>query len=333
MSQSNKTIKSFNSNEERIAQLLESIFMPYARSQREALYGNQGRFVHYTSAEAALNIIKHKRVWMRNTTCMSDYREVQHGYEIIHNFFSTKENWNAFVDAFSSSIPGVADEAFKLFDQWWNDIRFNSYITSISEHANQEDLHGRLSMWRAFGGTSARVAIVLRIPSFSKEALDLNVLFSPVAYLNEKDVHAQINDVIQNIKKNSIFLSELDRELIVGSIFHMLVAGVSCLKHEGFSEEREWRVVYSPKRTQSPLIESSTEVIGGVPQLVYKLPLEKSSSYATSDLDFTNIFDRLIIGPTQYPVAMREAFVESLMQAGVPDAGKRIFVSGIPIRI
>ena len=113
----------------------------------------------------------------------------------------------------------------------------------------------------------------------------------------------------------------------------MLVAGVSCLKHEGFSEEREWRVVYSPKRTQSPLIESSTEVIGGVPQLVYKLPLEKSSSYATSDLDFTNIFDRLIIGPTQYPVAMREAFVESLMQAGVPDAGKRIFVSGIPIRI
>ena len=109
MSQSNKTIKSFNSNEERIAQLLESIFMPYARSQREALYGNQGRFVHYTSAEAALNIIKHKRVWMRNTTCMSDYREVQHGYEIIHNFFSTKENWNAFVDAFSSSIPGVAD--------------------------------------------------------------------------------------------------------------------------------------------------------------------------------------------------------------------------------
>jgi len=38
--------------------------------------------VHYTSAEAALSIIGDKRVWIRNTTCMSDFREVEHRFDI-----------------------------------------------------------------------------------------------------------------------------------------------------------------------------------------------------------------------------------------------------------
>ena len=54
---------------------LEAIFMPHATKRRNVLYGNgtrdYARFVHYTSAEAALSIIRTKRVWMRNTTCMS----------------------------------------------------------------------------------------------------------------------------------------------------------------------------------------------------------------------------------------------------------------------
>lgn len=65
---------------------LESIFTPYARSKRDGLYYNNKnrgdvptgqRFVHYTSAESALRIIKTKQIWMRNATCMSDYREIR----------------------------------------------------------------------------------------------------------------------------------------------------------------------------------------------------------------------------------------------------------------
>jgi hypothetical protein len=67
---------------------LESIFMPHVRQQRDAAYNKQPesvnaqfgrvqlRCAHYTSAEAALRIINSKCLWMRNTTCMSDYREV-----------------------------------------------------------------------------------------------------------------------------------------------------------------------------------------------------------------------------------------------------------------
>ncbi|MFZ2089717.1 MAG: hypothetical protein WAU47_14190, partial [Desulfobaccales bacterium] len=99
-----------------------------------------------------------------------------------------------------------------------------------------------------------------------------------------------------------------------------------------FHEERERRVVYAPKRLPSPLMESSTEIIGGVPQTVWKVPIDKTVPGIPSDLDLTKLFDRLIIGPSQYPWAMYESFVAALKEAGVADAEGRVFISGIPIR-
>ena len=81
-------------------------------------------------------------------------------------------------------------------------------------------------------------------------------------------------------------------------------------------------------------MESSIEVVGGVPQVIYKIPLDVKVSPALADLEFSRIFDRLIIGPSQYPWPMIEAFKTALAEAGVePETDKqRIFVSGIPIR-
>lgn len=320
-----------------LTQRLERIFMPYATKQWGVIYENgardYARFVHYTSADAALSIIKTKCIWMRNTMCMSDYREVQHGFEILNQFFSNKINTDRFIAALDTCAPNAAREAITLFTQWWNDIRFNTYISSISEHDDREDLHGRLSMWRAFGsGNAARVALVLRVPNFSAGSAELNLLFSPVAYLQEQEVHAVIEMVIQNINSNCEFLRSVDRQSIVGTVFNMLMAGVVCLKHEGFHEEREWRVIYGPKRFPSPLLESSTEIIGGVPQIIYKIPLDSFVSNTLDDIDFSRMFDRLIIGPSPYPWPMYEAFVAALSKIGVPEAEKRVFNSGIPIR-
>src|SRR5262249_53962415 len=147
------------------------------------------------------------------------------------------------------------------------------------------------------------------------------------------EVHAVIDKVIMNVDTNYDLLSSVDRPRIVRHIFNMLLAGVVCLKHEGFLEEREWRAIYSPGLFPSDLMEFSTKVIGGVPQIVYKLPLDKTHAPILADLDFSHIFDRLIIGPSPYPTVMAQAFMEALTKAGVPqDEKQRIFISGIPIR-
>jgi hypothetical protein len=211
--------------------------------------------------------------------------------------------------------------------------RLNSYITSISLHAAHEDRHGRLSMWRAFGGQNTpRVAFVFSIPKFTGAAVALNLLFSPVAYLTEDQVHGVIEEIVNNVGANCAFLQSVDRSAVLGMAFSMFLAGVTCLKHEGFHEEREWRAIYSPKRAPSPLMESSIEVVGGLPQPVYKIPLDVTASSALATLDFATVFDRLIIGPSPYPWAMFEAFVAALLKNGVSDAAARVFVSEIPIR-
>jgi hypothetical protein len=314
-----------------------SITMPYALKQMQAVYQRtpdqtHARFVHYTTAEAALSIIRTKRFWLRNTNCMADYREVQHGFDIFNRYFLDAAKRKAFVDAFDACTPGAADDAFTAFNNWWQDLRLNTYIACVSEHQDSEDMYGRLSMWRAFGGPSTRVGIVLRFPYVSISAWSLALSFSPVAYLSEPDAHGVIDQVITNVRANRDYLRTLKRELLVQLVFQMFSAGIVCLKHEGFHEEREWRAIYTPKRWSSPSMESSIEVVAGVPQVVYKIPLDASASPLIADLDFAQVFDRLIVGPTPYPWPIYGAFVEALKATGVPNAEQRVLVSDIPIR-
>jgi hypothetical protein len=316
--------------------------MPYAAKQIDEIYGVpeyskvdelSARFVHYTTAEAALKIISSKRVWMRNTQCMIDFREVQHEFEMLLGFFADKAKGQLFFDAFDLSWPGVAKEAVGLFDGWLPDIRAHTYIAALSKHHDNEDMNGRLSMWRAFGGSTVpRVAIVLKVPFLSGGADALKILFSPVAYLDESGVHDVMHSIIDNAKREAEFLKTVDRSQIIAYIFQMLLAAVVSLKHEGFKEEAEWRAIYFPNRQSSPLMTPSTEVIGGVPQLVYKLPLDGTVSVELAGLEFSVLFDRLIIGPSQYPGPMWMAFVAALKRSGVKDAENRVVASRIPIR-
>ena len=174
------------------------IFFPVATKQGDAIYGNANvaRFVHYTSAESALSIIRNKCLWMRNTTCMADYREVEHGFEIFGRVFLSLEKGEPFRQALEACAPGCAEMATGLFGHWLSDIRANTYIASVSEHDSKEDSHGRLSMWRGFGGGNIpRVALVFKIPRFSKASDVLKVIFSPVAYLSELEVSTVIETV------------------------------------------------------------------------------------------------------------------------------------------
>jgi hypothetical protein len=314
-----------------------SIIMPYALKQMEEMYQRtpgqtHARFVHYTTAEAALSIIRTKRFWLRNTNCMSDYREVQHGFDIFNRYFLDATKRKAFLEAFDACTPGAADDAFTAFNVRWQDLRLNTYIACVSEHQDSEDFYGRLSMWRAFGGAGTRVGIVLCFPYVSLSGVSLALNFSPVAYLSEPAAHRVIDQVIANVQANRVYLSTLKREMLALAVFQMFASGIVCLKHEGFHEEREWRAIYTPKSWASPLMESSTEVVAGVPQIIYKAPLDASASPQIADLDFVRVFDRLIVGPTPYPWPIYGAFVEALKATGVPNAEERVFVSNIPIR-
>ncbi|SDW10543.1 DUF2971 domain-containing protein [Nitrosomonas oligotropha] len=312
---------------------IEGILLPAVSTNKKSFYGekNHARFVHYTSSESALKIINTKQLWMRNTMCMSDFREVNHGFELLNSFFLEQSNQDKFSEALNSCSPGIAEKVFKDFNQWLPNIRMETYIASVSEHDDKEDDHGRLSMWRAFGGSSTRVAIVFKVPNNIGLPDDLVIGFNPVSYLEKEELHSEINTVIERIEENQVFLRSIDPDMLIDHIFTMLLVNVTCLKHHGFQEEREWRIFYYPKLWSSMLIEQEVVVVGSVPQIVHKLPLNKKM-IGIEEMDFCNIFDRLIIGPSEYPLVQFNAFVYALQEIGIHDAQDRVVISGIPIR-
>lgn len=323
---------------------LEAIFSPIAHRLRNAKRENdnpnseigphnRGYFAHYTSADAGLQIIKTKRLWMRSTTCMADYREVNHGYDLLFKYFGEKGKRETFFAATDSVKPGSGQAALSTFDQWWSNIRTNTYIASVSDHTiHRENDIGRLSMWRAFGAGQPRVALIFSVPWFSNLAVSLGLMFSPVLYLSEPMAQQILDAVVANIEREGEFLKSITETEFQNLVFQMLVSVVCCTKHEGFWEEREWRGVYTHGFNRKTLLERSVEVIGGVPQPVFKIPLDGSISPLLKDMDLSTTLDRVIIGPTAYSWVMYEAFVEALRSAGVPNPEQRVWNSNLPIR-
>jgi hypothetical protein len=154
-----------------------------------------------------------------------------------------------------------------------------------------------------------------------------------VAYFTVDQLARELDRVTENVQSYRDFLLSADQHYIYASLFHMLMLAIVCLKHEGFREEREWRFIYRPRWVHmTDVLASSIEVVDGVPQLIYKIPLGGPTP-ALAPLAIPSLLDRIIIGPSPYPGAMYEAFTAALANAGVVNAGERVFASGTPIRM
>lgn len=315
---------------------LASIFLPRAMRDAGSIAAPNGPdFVHYTSAANFMNIFRGDApaIWMRNAKCMNDVSEIQHGLERINSAFSTYNRLDRFKNALNQCHAHLGERSIGYFNHHINGFLSDTYITCVSEHnASEEDEIGRLSMWRAYGQGSIGIAIVLNKLPFLSETNYLDAYSSPVAYINDKQLGDDVEDIISGIDNNRSWLSSLDEFTVITKIFTMLKFGIICLKHRGFSEEKEWRVIHTPLSSQSPL-DSETVTVSGVPQKIYKIAFKNySGPQGEFDISPNSIVKRVIIGPSNYPNVIRDAVVDTLEKVGVTDAQSRVVISDIPLR-
>jgi hypothetical protein len=309
---------------------IDRIFFPYSAARaREAREAGR-RFVYYTSAETAAMILGTRQIWMRSTLGMNDYMEVEHGFNCLNRAYEgeTREAFDAALDACHA---GLAAELRDYFNGWLPGIRTDTYVACVSEHLDDEDQHGRLSMWRAYGGP-AGVALVLNGAVMFDESEALGVYASPVAYLGREAFAAEFGKIIQNIKREAEYLKGLDREAVKNYAFNMLRFGVLCTKHPGFHEEREWRVIASPRMHGDRLPAPVIELVRGTPQAVLKIELKNQPDKGLVGLDLSELLNRIIIGPCEFPAVIYKAFDQLLTEARVPQSERKITISDIPLR-
>lgn len=314
-------------------QKIAEIFYPYSMEKFLNIQEKEKKFVYYTSAESALKIIQSKEFWMRKTSCMNDYTEVQHGLECL--VVSYKDDGKGVGEQFrlaiNSIFPGISQEIEKLFDGWEFSLSTNSFIACVSEHHRKEDVLGRLSMWRAYAGSSG-VAIVMNNEALLQPSDALGAYSFPVAYFEKDQFKIQIEKLAQNISAHADFVKSLGRENVKGYIFQAFKTAVLCTKHPGFDEELEWRVVHTPDLNPSTRLIKAVETIGGVPQPIYKVPLVDIPEENLVGIEIPELIHHIIIGPTDYPAAMADAFKFALTEAGATDVDNKVVVSSIPLR-
>src|ERR1700733_13254594 len=111
----------------KVLERVEEIFFGYATDRRKPLLDGSLRLAHYTTAENARKIIQSKEFWLRNTTCMSDFSEVEHGYKQLLGYFNAGTNRGDFCAALDAVSDGIGTRVLKQFDEWWNRVGKHTY--------------------------------------------------------------------------------------------------------------------------------------------------------------------------------------------------------------
>lgn len=169
------------------------IFHPHAVEKQASAFSNGTRFVYYTRAETAFRILKNKQIWMRNAMCMNDFMEVQYGLQRLYNVYRTSEAGDRFKSILNNLFEGFRAEIENFFDSFTWHLRTHTYITCVSEHKTEEDTLGRLSMWRAYGGTNGIALVMNNAPFEASEPSDvLKITGSLVALLRRQKVCEEI---------------------------------------------------------------------------------------------------------------------------------------------
>lgn len=311
---------------------LFKIFHPYAFTDIATAWNNKTKFAHYTNAETALKIIRKPKIWLRRASALNDFKEVEHGLELLRvTITDGREHFESVLDNLHPGLSSFVE--FMLDDEWGPKAQEHTYIACFSEHGGShpdEDRYGRLSMWRAYGSGSG-VALVFHGDVFHNGAPKLKVVASPVAYLDQPSFRTAFEVVLSNIQANAAFLKNYDAEQIRSLLRNMFRFAIVCTKHPGFREEREWRLIYNPAIEASVHIGEEVHSIRGTPQIIKIIDLLNLPA-EIAGINLNSTLASVIIGPTQYPRQMRDAFLVELQAAGVEDAAKRIVVSDVPLR-
>ena len=331
-------------NEDYINEKLNEIFFPIGIRRIKEFKENHYRLAYYTTEETAKKILQNREFWMRNACVMNDYSEIQYGINKVIMMLDIFKPENKLTQPLATIYARAKEKFFYSDKRECISWKFNTYLTSFTEHKRTENDDGRLSMWRAYGGGNG-VAIVFKEDYLfdnlkNKDYFTKEIFLSPVEYVNEKEMIGKIREVLCSITNNNNqqFLIDLTQNPKYGEdmIYHifrnMLGAAVVSLKHPGFKEEIEWRAVAHGHDLENEKNRENFEIenVKGVEQFVYKIRFIPD--------DLFNAIDYVIIGPNA-DMGIRnvtaKVFIRIMMDSfkkSREEVEKKIRLSSIPYR-
>ncbi len=308
---------------------LRDIFRSSYRKRLESIDWRTMRFAYYTSATTGMNILKGQSLWMRAAACMNDYKEIDYGIKMLSDAIYGSKRRMERLEHTAISLHWGKDILVRMLGALNKNeevLTTNTYLACVSENIDEDNERGRLSMWRAYGRRTGVAIVMHAAPLLHTERLPLSL--NPVSYLGRESFEDVLDSLIDRIDQYSEEIQAIRPTESLQYFLESLLFSLFSLKHPGFKEEREWRLIYQER---SGLLPHDIVSVDGVPQIVYKVPLSAPAS-PREGLNFENALDHIIIGPSQYAAVIQKAFVRILRELGIQDAKERVTLSNIPLR-
>jgi hypothetical protein len=122
--------------------------------------------------------------------------------------------------------------------------------------------------------------------------------------------------------------------LATHSFFEIIKLTALFFKHHGFSEEKEWRIVYMPDRDINGLLKDRFSYIIGIRGIEPKLKFQLKPLAITpvETWKFPDIVNRIVLGPSLSSPLSLAGVRRMLTSIKRPELVDKVVASGIPLR-
>jgi hypothetical protein len=185
---------------------------------------------HYSSLEAITKIIQSDNVRLSHAEYSNDNRELKEAVDLIRQELKSPRSGTV-VPAFFGPVES----------------NFNSKIAALDVYvfcmcAGVDPLPDLLSQWRAYAQDGRGGALAL-----DKKKLDAIVLHMPGLRINPVFYDAtKQKALVQAILNEGLSRYSSSASLAIDATVDALIYSVPLMKHEGFRQEAEWRLIYLP---------------------------------------------------------------------------------------
>jgi Protein of unknown function (DUF2971) len=270
-----------------------------------------GILYHYTTSRGLKGILETKCMWASHVRYLNDLTEYERGFRIAERLTSKLDLPTGIQDLLRNALD-TAERKLKVF------------VASFSDDGGD-----RLSQWRGYGLSGAGVSIGMDIASIRgcrrATTPGMTVLAKRCVY-DESAIDRLIADSLDSVMNlvAEIATGEPQRIANVSVSFAFAVAvRAAILKHHGFNEEKEWRLI---------AIELPP---GKLPKGVIGFHEGRSSQIPHAEIPLTFegkqlTVGRIVVGPSSHPKDTKRA-VEMMLEKYCVQC-KEVALSEIPYR-
>jgi hypothetical protein len=260
---------------------------------------------HYTTAAALVGIVSGNRLRATNFLSHNDHSELTYGLHFAAEQLQATLKHNSHPKPVRRSLARLTEQLLQLRLE-----HIGAYYASFSEVGNL------LSQWRTYSGTQG---FALGFRPYARG--------TALSFRTEADEQLSLCRVLYDEQEQARTLSKLitsferccEEPDFFETALSELITTASAMKHAGFAEEREWRIMYHPAQMDAADASHFRVLADGSDLVSYieLLPIEGVLPIAS-----------VVCGPGVYVAAAQQSLKLLLRQSGYKDV--EIKVSDIP---